>query len=466
MYNSKTEKYFELRKQYPEFSYDEFRISDLGSYLSIDFHYTINGLAEFTPNWKISKLNYKNIRLEDEHLNKLVFSLGMVELISYWKITCSPNVRIRCGSLSESQTAWWMKLYRKGLGEFFYTNGINIKDDFMNLIGEEFITENYFTTQNSNKSSDNLSINSKVLVPIGGGKDSVVTLELLKNYAERYCYIINPRKATHDTVAAGSITNNHIIIANRTLDENMLSLNKRGFLNGHTPFSALVAFSSVIAAYIHDIKYVALSNESSANESTVLDTDINHQYSKSIEFESDFISYEDKYIASGIRYFSLLRPLTEISIAKIFSRFEKYHPIFQSCNVGSKKDIWCGNCPKCLFVYIILSPFLELSKMVCIFGKDMLNDLELKQTFEKLIGLQKEKPFECVGSRDEVNAAIQEIIYQYESRNKSLPALLVYYKDLNIGKKYNLLECCTQFDENNHVPDYFVNTIKREINRI
>ena len=185
----------------------------------------------------------------------------------------------------------------------------------------------------------------------------------------------------------------------------MLELNQEGYLNGHTPFSALVAFSSLITAYLHNLKYIALSNEASANESTVAGSTVNHQYSKSFKFEQDFHNYEKEYIQSGIYYLSMLRPLSEFQIAEYFSRHPAYHEVFRSCNVGSKQDIWCGHCPKCLFVFLILSPFLSHSRLTEIFSTDMLEDRSMLEDFQKLTGLTEEKPFECVGSRDEVNAA-------------------------------------------------------------
>ncbi|MEI3199844.1 MAG: hypothetical protein V8S12_05515 [Lachnospiraceae bacterium] len=127
---------------------------------------------------------------------------------------------------------------------------------------------------------------------------------------------------------------------------------------------------------------------------------VNHRYSKSFEFESDFHNYEKKWLHSGTYYFSMLRPLSEFQIAKYFAKCTQYHRIFRSCNAGSKEDIWCGHCPKCLFVYLILSPFLSTDALREIFGRDMLEDPEMIQTLEQLAGVQEEKPFECVGSRN------------------------------------------------------------------
>ena len=136
------------------------------------------------------------------------------------------------------------------------------------------------------KKQDTTGSEKGVLVPVGGGKDSAVTLELLKSAdVPVFAYIINPRGATIHTTESADLDADHVISVHRTLDKRMLQLNKEGFLNGHTPFSALVAFSSLIAARLLNLSYVALSNESSANESTVAGSTVNHQYSKSFEFE-------------------------------------------------------------------------------------------------------------------------------------------------------------------------------------
>ena len=135
----------------------------------------------------------------------------------------------------------------------------------------------------------------------------------------------------------------------------------------------MLAFASYFVAYLTGKKYIAISNELSSNESNVRGEKINHQYSKSFEFEEDFRWYVNNYLEDQVEYFSMLRPLNELQVAKIFSQMKKYHKIFRSCNRGSKENPWnwCCNCPKCLFVFIILSPFLYKKKLVKIFKKDL-----------------------------------------------------------------------------------------------
>ncbi len=438
-YTMKT--YTQLRSSFPVFRYSGYDTASLENGTELTFHFSIDDLAAFSPKWFFPK-GESPVDENDKTFQTLVFSLGMAELVSYWKITCSPNVIIEAGALSPKQIQWWKKLYFNGLGEFFYLNKISADpDDFMAIEAPAPIGA-------PSPSARPLSGN---LIPVGGGKDSSVSLEILRGFAaENHPYIINPRGATIESVEAANLSDKTISVR-RTLDSEMLRLNSEGYLNGHTPFSAVVAFSSLIAAYMHSLKYVVLSNESSANESTVAGSTVNHQYSKSFEFERDFHLYEETYIKSGVYYFSLLRPLSEYQIAAYFSQLKKYHGVFKSCNRGSKQNIWCGACPKCLFVYFILSPFLSFAELNAIFGRDLASDESLIPTMDQLIGLSPEKPFECVGSRNEVNFAITTAI----ARGEKLPKLYEYYKSTPLYEKYSSIPnpYNTYYDNGNLLPE-------------
>ena len=465
------ERYAELRNQYSRFFYRGFEVEKTPTELKITYHFEIEGLAEFAPCWTFPRPEGGG-----EPDEKLIFSLGLVELISYWKIACPPQVVVEAGELDEDQIRWWKHLYFNGLGEFFYVNNINEADpenfmeiccagreDFMEIrcAGREDSAE---TAAAWEKNVPARSISQGVLVPIGGGKDSVVTLDLLRRAGlPVYGYIINPRGATVNTAVAAGLDEGRVMSVRRTLDPNMLELNRRGYLNGHTPFSALVAFSSLIAARLLNLSYVALSNESSANESTVAGSTVNHQYSKSFEFEQDFHDYVRRYLPGNAYYFSLLRPLSEFQIAKYFAGLKQYHPIFRSCNAGSKTDSWCGHCPKCLFVYLILSPFLSREAVRDIFGRDMLEDETLKGTLDQLTGVVEEKPFECVGSRDEVNTAIVLTIGRLEQEHRPLPALLAYYKGLNLYETYQKAgdRYSAYCDTRNLLPDFLMDLVRK-----
>ena len=381
-----------LRKTYKEFIYKDYSITEGKDEIKIEYYFEIPNLTVFKPTIEIEKRNIQFKSIDNDFVKNLVFNIGMIELISYWKCACPKKVIIECGELNQEQIRWFKKLYYLGLGEYRYINNINISLEEMLDIECECKDE-YKLEPKYNK--ENLK---GAIIPIGGGKDSCVTAELLKDLkADNLCLIVGGKEPSIKCAEIAGYKDK-IIYVKRTIDKNLLELNKKGYLNGHTPFSAMLAFLSYLIAYLCNKKYVALSNESSANESNIDGEKINHQYSKSFEFEQDFREYANKYLKSNVEYFSMLRPLNELQIAMLFSKCEKYHKIFRSCDVGSETIPWkwCCNCPKCLFVFTILSPFLYKHKLVKIFGEDLFEGKNMLNTFIELCGYGKTKPFECV----------------------------------------------------------------------
>ena len=447
-----------FRETYKEFCYNSYFADEDEQAVFLNYEFEIPGLSKFYPKIKIAKKNFKFKNIHSQQSQNMIFHIGMIELISYWKCTCSPKVVIKCGYLNEEQINWWKKLYFYGLGELFYKN--NIKIDIQN-----FMTIECTEKQNEFIYNEIKDKTEGYIVPIGGGKDSIVTLETLEiNKKNDYCLIINPKPTTLKCAEIAGFDNNHIIEIYRTIDKSLIELNEKGFINGHTPFSAMLAFVSYFVAYLLSKKYIALSNESSANETNVVGKKINHQYSKSFEFECDFERYSEKYLKAPVKYFSFLRPLNELQIAKIFSKYEQYHNTFKSCNVGSKVEqwIWCCNCAKCLFAYIILSPYLYKEKLISIFGTDMFENEQLLTTFLELTGNRKTKPFDCVGTFEEVNFAISKTIQNIEEKNERLPYLLEYYKE-----NYKLVDTSNditqRYNEENNLTEEQNQMLKKQI---
>jgi len=303
-------------------------------------------------------------------------------------------------------------------------------------------------------------------VPVGGGKDSTVTLEMLKKIKKDIrCFGLNPTNAALKIMRIAGCKNP--IVVKRKIDPKLLELNQRGFLNGHTPFSAYLAFLSVLMGVLFDYKHIALSNEKSSNEGNVkyLGKTINHQWSKSFEFEQKFRDYSKKYLAQNVEYFSFLRPLYEIQIAKLFSKYPKYFNAFLSCNEayktvsGTKKptEKWCGKCPKCLFVFTILYLFANKNKLIKIFDKNLFKDRSLLPIMQELVGERAFKPFECVGTKKESLAAFYLALSSFMQKGaEELPFLLDYFKKKNV-QKYPSLEkeskkIMNSWDNENNLP--------------
>lgn len=450
-----------MRAMYPVFTYKNYHLTADDEFISIVFDFEIDGLCEFHPSVKIQKSNLDIVNgYNSPTAQKIIFNLGMVELISYWKCACPKTVRVECGHLSAQAVAFWKQLYFGGLSEFFYTNDIQINiDSFMTIVS---LPEEHHSESCDCGCRDEFEYISKGinLIPIGGGKDSAVTAELLKSFGEKNKFFtVNNQPARTETVLAAGYSEDDIVRTFRTIDKNLLTLNSQGFLNGHTPFSAIVAFLSLYCAYLIGGNYIVLSNESSANESNIEGTEVNHQYSKSYQFENDFTEYVRDNIVDSIQYFSMLRPFSELQIAKMFSRLPQYHKIFRSCNRGSKQNVWCAKCAKCLFVYSILSPFIDTEKMVEIFGSEMLNDSELIGIFDGLVGFTPVKPFECVGTVSEINFALLKLCERYKKEQKEMPCLLKHFyekADKSILDE-NLL---TEYNPLNNVPDDFLFAVK------
>jgi UDP-N-acetyl-alpha-D-muramoyl-L-alanyl-L-glutamate epimerase len=427
---SEQEKYNLLRKDFPFMEYTGYKATVDSAGLHVIYEFNLGNKFVFHPGFSIpAKRFIKNFptreKIESQLYRNLLFHIGMIELVSYWKTACPPVVIIKNQKITDEQVSWWKNVYYQGLGEFFYTNSINTSlADFMTISTEGEVFD-----------PQEISLDETVIIPIGGGKDSVVTLELISKSEKIRPFIMNPRGATIDCASVGGFGTDGFIEVNRRLDPLLLELNAQGFLNGHTPFSALLAFYSLLVSAITGHRHIALSNESSANEPTVAGTEVNHQYSKSFAFEADFRSYVRSYISGSFNYFSFLRPLNELRIAQLFAEQVKYYPVFKSCNAGSKTDSWCCNCPKCLFAFTILSPFIPMIELVHIFGKNLFEMPQMLTYLKELTGIDEVKPFECVGTVDEVNAALQMFIAQH--MNEKLPLLIDYYSNTTNFSKYS-----------------------------
>ena len=444
--------YNDLIAKFPKFIYKSYSIEDTGDEITIKYEFEIPGLTVFTPKTIIPKKEFKFKDVNSKFAKNIVFYIGMIEAISYFKTTCSPQFVIECGNLNDDQKEWFSKLFYLGLGEFRYRNGIKVaQEDFVHFNGLGTIEE----------VSNVETPTGGILIPVGGGKDSNVTMDILKPYQdESLAVTIGAKAVVKECCHVAGFDDSKIVEIYRVFPEELKSLNEQGYLNGHTPYSAIIASYTYLVAYLLDKKYIALSNEDSANQSNVLGDNINHQYSKTYEFEKDFREFADKYFCVGIEYFSLLRPITEFQIAMLFAKQKEYHKVFKSCNVGSKKEpwVWCCDCPKCLFVYTILSPFLSREELIDIFGEDLFEKESLKDTFIELCGFGEIKPFECVGTYEEVQYAVSEVIRSKNAEN--LPYLLQYYND-----NFELVDgdFRTYYNNQNFVPEQFAKLLKSKL---
>ncbi len=351
-------------------------------------------------------------------LNNLLLILG----ISYWKLYCPQDIIIEPFSLTQYQAEFWNTIYTKGLGEFFYKNKI----DFRNLVNfpyeEHDVKSVPFVRQN------------RSLLALGGGKDSIVSAEILKTRKTNFDLLTVGTSIIQDEVA--KIIGRKVIVINRQIDPALFQLNKSGnAYNGHIPISAIYAFLGLMAAIFYDYSYVVVSNEKSANYGNVeyLGEMINHQWSKSEEFESLFKNYVNNFITPDVSYYSLLRKYDELEIAELFVKHKQYFSVFSSCNnnfkINEKIDLnskWCGKCPKCLFVFTLLAGLMPKKELISVFGRNLFEDESLLPIFKELLGIKDFKPFECVGTPSEVKTALAKA---YDRGEFSGSVLMRVYKN-------------------------------------
>lgn len=351
----------------------------------------------------------------EEELDRALFALHLVAGVSYYKAKLPPRIVVESGVLSTEQAAFWNKLYTLGLGEFFYRNALDFRGYVQFPVGD--------VQTPSDSESDSVSGSPALrrrglgggegaLLPIGGGKDSLVAVELLRAAKVPFDLVMFGEHVRIREVA--DAVGRPLLSIARKIDPRLIDLNKAGAWNGHVPITAYVGFASVIVALLYGKRDVVFANERSANSGNV-EVDgvvINHQYSKSIEAERDIQQYLASSVTPNVRMFSVLRPLSELDIAKRFAENGKYFEVFSSCNKNYKQTgsaiqgRWCGECAKCTFVFPLFAAFLPRATMIEMFGVDVLMNENLLSMYKDLTGCGTMKPFECVGEFDEVIAAL------------------------------------------------------------
>ncbi len=334
-------------------------------------------------------------------LHAVLELLHQVAGVSYWKAAAPGAIEI--GPLSERRAAFLRDVYVHGLGEYGYRNGIDVAGRIR------------FGADSGARAAVPVELpkTGRSLVLVGGGKDSVVALETMRAAgADVTLFSVGDPAAIAATAEVAGLAR---LIARRTIAPRLLDLNAAGALNGHVPVTAVVTLIALATAVLHGFDEVVLANERSASQGNLEwnGIEVNHQWSKGLGFERALRDLLAAEMTPSVDCFSLLRGASELGIARAFARLEAYHPVFTSCNAAFRLDArrrastWCGDCPKCRFVFLVLAPFLEPAALEAIFGADLLDDERQVDAFLALCGFEADKPFECVGEREESVAALR-----------------------------------------------------------
>jgi len=418
-------------KEFKSFYFEKFSFDKLN--LIARFEYSFDEFYFFTEEINFSSVDFfVREKLNDNIINNFLFSLHIAIWISYYKSFPTEKLFVKSWILDEKQIHFWKKFYKNWLWEFLFTNKISPDNLFQ--------FENIWVIRYE---KIDFSLSEKSLIPLWWWKDSLVSIDLFTK-----------SKLDFDLVVFGKIDNikqncarvldKKILLITRKISPSLLILNNEWNYNWHIPITWIIAFVLAFSSYLYDYKYLVLSNEKSASIWNTFwnDFEINHQYSKSLEFERDFKDYLENYLSKDIAYFSLLRWWYEIKIWEYFAKNCKiFFHIFSSCNNNFKIDeskrlkqsIWCNSCPKCAFVFSILRPYLSNDEILSIFWEDLFLKQDLKQTFLELLWISAFKPFECVWEVEEVVLAFYKSLKLY--KNDESDILNEFVK--NISWKYD-----------------------------
>ncbi|WP_235580637.1 UDP-N-acetyl-alpha-D-muramoyl-L-alanyl-L-glutamate epimerase [Rhodanobacter sp. Root179] len=332
--------------------------------------------------------------------------LHLVAGVSYYKAGVPPKIELADGPLDDATADLLDALYLHGLAEFAYRNGLDLRGRIA------------FPRLGANGAAgtvtvaDALNLPRRTLVPIGGGKDSLVAVEAIKSIGGEATAVWVGNSAL--IAACAERTGLPTLNIQRELAPGLFEMNRLGAWNGHIPVTAVNSAILAVAAILYGYDSIAFANERSASAAT-LEYDgqqVNHQWSKGYAFEQLLGSWLHTHVASDLDYCSLLRPYSELAITRAFAKLTPYFDAFSSCNrnfrlLGPKPvDRWCGQCPKCHFVFLALAPFLPKPRLLSIFGRNLLDDENQAAGFDALLEYQDHKPFECVGEGAEARAAM------------------------------------------------------------
>jgi len=341
--------------------------------------------------------------------------LHLIAGVSYYKAAVPSEIVIDSYAIDADTAALLELIYVNGLGEFAYRNGLNLHGKI-----------NFPVSQPAGAKAPALGLREHALVAIGGGKDSLVSIEALR--AQGIEQTVTWIGGSQLIRACAERTGLPTLNLGRALAPQLFDYNREGAWNGHIPVTVLNSAIMVFAAVLLGVDQVVFSNERSASYGSVIEGtgEVNHQWSKGWACEQAFGEYVQREIAADLNYYSLLRPLSELAVARQFAKTDRYDAHFSSCNrnfhiLGERPaSRWCGVCPKCHFVFLALAPFMPKPRLMGIFGRNLLDDPAQIPGFDALLEYQNHKPFECVGEGRESRAAMAALAERPEWREDAL----------------------------------------------
>ncbi|MDR0887173.1 MAG: UDP-N-acetylmuramoyl-L-alanine--D-glutamate ligase [Candidatus Nomurabacteria bacterium] len=332
---------------------------------------------------------------------------------SYYKAWPSRTVRFRDGQKINKDLKELLDFaYQEGLSEFAFQNKLRRED----------LAHFESNVEDLEKNDENYS-GEGILSTQSGGKDSLLVAALLGQSVKNWqpCFVAN---GDHHPVVLDNL-GEKLLITQRRLDfANLQKAASVGAMNGHVPITLVLLSISVLQMMLLGRETLLFSISHEGNEPNTkaiksltgeADLEVQHQTSKTWRAEKMFAEYVRKNVSSNIKVGSILRGISELKTVELFKEFawEKFGRRFSSCNrenyrqnADNRELKWCGNCPKCANLFLMLAPFVGSEVKQIFGGQDLFGKESLREDFKGLLGVDGViKPFECVGEIDELRTA-------------------------------------------------------------
>lgn len=351
--------------------------------------------------------------LDDPGLTQLLDQAMFLAFIllgtSYYKAHPTKNIRLD-RPLDDFQARFFSTVFQEGLSQYAFENRLT-RDKlatfkptpgFQNKPAVEYRGQGVLALQS-------------------GGKDSLLVAELLNEHNINFVpwYISSSSDRSHPNVIDhldDGFNHQKASVVYRQIDH--LHLQQTGGLNGHVPVTFIVESLALIQAILNNQNVIltSIGREGEEPHAMIGDLPVNHQWSKTWQAEQLMTEYIKRYLSPDLHLGSPIRHLSELRIADLFVQkcWQKYGYSFSSCNEANYKQNsqngtlkWCGHCAKCANSYLLFCPFIPPQFLQSLFGdKDLFLDQNLTKIFKGLLGVGGEmKPFECVGSVEELRSA-------------------------------------------------------------
>jgi len=345
---------------------------------------------------------------------RLVFLLAG---ISYYKTGAPPLIEGPAAGLTARERTFLRDYYLYGLAEFSHTDGHDLSD--LRIEAPERTP-------------------APVVADVKAGHPLVVVEQIKEFLPDAALFVANTSDVLfapiEDTAVVAGLP---VLRARRHLDPQVLESRQRGYFNGHVPVTGILSALALLVAVANGRDRVVMSNEHSASEPTAMVANgvpVNHQWSKSLAFESAFREVLAESV-TGLGYYSALRPYSELWVSRRFADLPEYHLAFRSCNkafyvdAASRLAQWCGECDKCCFIDLILAPYVDRARLEEIFGgREPLGRADLEPEFRSLLGEPgRSKPLECVGDEGECRRAVLLAAARDDRADNPLLASLAAY---------------------------------------